>query len=400
MMIDTTTSTQRYKEVWEGIEFAMEMFKDPRFPRTILTGASHKPHIVKSRKEAMNYFHPAMYEDCYMNAYLNYDAIGISGPKTLLAPNHLMIDLDGEPFGSNDMAAEQALTDTLQNIKANITGISGEHPIVIASGSKNSYHIHVPLPGLRMPLQQMPEFEAFKDDTELNNKFLRYAERRLTNYKADQRHSPSVLSNMFRIPGTVNTKARDRGVKNPTVRIVQGWEHAAIRAIEEGLTPTDYYYDVVASKPTTKFLHDFYIYLVQEKIDEKAEQLGRQWRKVSSNNDGNNNNSLSWIDKLLQTPVQDNRKNLIFWVLAPYLITIRKLDSDRAYTIIESWLHKCSEIRRLEPDWNSFRYRIRQCLDAAERQERKPIRFETFKEYYPDVYKQLSKLGRCLREKK
>lgn len=131
-------------------------------------------------------------------------------------------------------------------------------------------------------------------------------------------------------------------------------------------------------------------HLLQQRIDEKADRLSRQHKVYYSNGSNNSSSSSSgWIDSLLRTGVEDNRKNLIFWVLTPYLITIRGLDPDRAYPILESWLYKCAEVRRLEPDWNSFRYRIRYCLDVAENQERKPIRFETFKEYYPDIYREV-----------
>ena len=95
------------------------------------------------------------------------------------------------------------------------------------------------------------------------------------------------------------------------------------------------------------------------------------------------------MTSLLQTPVEDNRKDLLYWVLAPYLITVRGLDCDIAYAILDAWLDKCDEVRRLEPGRTEFRYRIRYCLDSAENQERKPIKFETFKEYYPDIYKRL-----------
>ena len=84
-----------------------------------------------------------------------------------------------------------------------------------------------------------------------------------------------------------------------------------------------------------------------------------------------NNNSLDWIDKLLQIPVQDNRKDLLFWVLAPYLITVKGLDYDKACSVLEQWPDKCNDVKRLEPDWTSFRDRIRYCLDIAENQERK-----------------------------
>jgi hypothetical protein len=71
------------------------------------------------------------------------------------------------------------------------------------------------------------------------------------------------------------------------------------------------------------------------------------------------------------------------------LVTVRGLDYDRSYHIIELWLGKCDNVRSLEPGWDAFRYRIRYCLDVAEDQERKPIRLDTFKEYYPGAYGEL-----------
>jgi hypothetical protein len=57
--------------------------------------------------------------------------------------------------------------------------------------------------------------------------------------------------------------------------------------------------------------------------------------------------------------------------------------------MLEAWLQKCDDVRRLEPGWTAFRYRIRYCLDTAEEQERRPIMLDTFREYYPDLYAKL-----------
>jgi hypothetical protein len=76
-------------------------------------------------------------------------------------------------------------------------------------------------------------------------------------------------------------------------------------------------------------------------------------------------------------------------VLAPYLITIKGLDYDKAYNILDSWLDKCADVRSLEPDQTAFRNRLRYCLDTPDDQERKPIRFDTFREYYPEIYKRI-----------
>jgi Primase X len=384
------TSFQRdvkqLKEAMDGIDFIMELNHAPRFPRTIATGAtSRRQYTVNSRDEALTYFEAALYEDCYMNAYLNYDTMREKGSFPLgykPIPNHIIIDLDRAPF-SSDAEFEAALNTTLRNIKPNFTGNISEHPVVIWSG--NGCHVHVPLPGFQTPLEDMPEFAAFKDQ-DLPNKFLRWAERTLSNGMADQHHNPSIKSALFRVPGTYNSKAKAAG-KDPRVRIIQGMEYVITQTIEEKSLP-DMLYDTKASKPTNKFLNDFQGYLIQELIDEKVEKL--QHRKYNLIQIGSNfGNGISWIDKLLNTGVGDSRKNLIYWVLAPYLITVKNVEYDKAYHIIEAWLEKCDEVKSLEPDWTSFRYRIRYCLDTVENQERRPIRFETFKEYYPDVYRQL-----------
>ena len=51
-------------------------------------------------------------------------------------------------------------------------------------------------------------------------------------------------------------------------------------------------------------------------------------------------NTIPWIEKLLQTPIDDYRKNAVSLILAPYLINIKKLSYDHALNIINSWLRK------------------------------------------------------------
>ena len=47
---------------------------------------------------------------------------------------------------------------------------------------------------------------------------------------------------------------------------------------------------------------------------------------------------IKWIEKLLQTPVDDYRKNAMALILAPYLLNIKKLTYDDAFNIINEWL--------------------------------------------------------------
>jgi hypothetical protein len=382
----------------DGLDFVMEMLhvdNTHRLPRNILTGAAHRPYIVNSRDETMMYFEASLYEDCYMSVYPNYEVMIENGdlpPDYKPVPNHIMIDLDREHFNS-DAELEEALAETLKNIKANITGLSGEHPIIVASG--NGYHAHVPLPGLTTALQDMPEFEAFKEVPDLADKFLRFTERRLSNNKADHRHNPSINSCMFRVPGTYNTKAKAAG-RNPLVRVVQGYEYLKHRTIDSYSLP-ELVQDIESkSRPTTKFLNDFYAYLVQEQINNQITRSERRLRSLENDfsdlgGNGSNNNSIWWIDRLLSIGVEDERKDLMFWVLAPYLIMIKKVGYDKAYQTLEEWLVKCNDVRRLVPGWSYFRGRIEYCLKDAEKKERKPDGIGAFQEYYPELYEMLFK---------
>ena len=42
--------------------------------------------------------------------------------------------------------------------------------------------------------------------------------------------------------------------------------------------------------------------------------------------------TIVWIEKLLQTPIDDHRKFAVWRILAPYLINIRKCSVDEAFT--------------------------------------------------------------------
>jgi hypothetical protein len=382
-----------WKQTYDGLDLIMEHFRHIhgyRFPRTISTGATNcRQHSVDSKDTIMTYYKAAMYEDCRINAYLDFDAIKQRNKSPLNTfsmsqyyrprPDYLLIDLDRRSFKTDEQLVSTLQT-TLANIDKNISGYPSarENTTVIWSG--NGYHIHVQLEW-EMALEDMPEFANFKNQ-DLATRFLRFAERELTEGKADQHHNPSIKSCLFRVPGTINSKAKAAGL-DPIVRVVQrgSWTYTGIPQ------------ELAIGKVSNDFLIKFHSHLVQELIDDKVEKLKRRQKLAEglfrNNNNNNNVSSLIWIDKLLQTPVEDNRKDLLYWVLAPYLITVRGLDYDIAYAILDAWLDKCAELRRLEPHRTSFRYRIRNCLDTAESQARRPIRFETFKEYYPDVYKAL-----------
>jgi hypothetical protein len=183
------------------------------------------------------------------------------------------------------------------------------------------------------------------------------------------------------------------------VQVVKGYQHVDMLIADQHSLP-DLIRKENASRPTTKLLNDFYAFLIQEQIDKSTELSDRRIRRMlhslePNNNFGNaNNNTIIWIEKILQIGVEDQRKDLLFWVLAPYLITVRKLDYERAYTILEGWLNKCDDVRRLYPSESNFRDRVihslRYCINKLDTPEaRYPPKFQTFKEYYPVLYRQL-----------
>ena len=83
-----------------------------------------------------------------------------------------------------------------------------------------------------------------------------------------------------------------------------------------------------------------------------------------------------WIEKLLQTPIDDYRKFVVWRILAPYLINIRKCSDDEAFNTIKDWLDRCSSLRRLEFNPN---YIIKYNINTAKRNGYLPISLEKLK---------------------
>ena len=85
--------------------------------------------------------------------------------------------------------------------------------------------------------------------------------------------------------------------------------------------------------------------------------------------------TIQWIELLLQTPLQDHRKFAIWRILAPYLLNVKGLPAEQAFDIIEEWLGKCGELRRL----NFYpKSKIREGIKGAAKGYR-PIAYEKLK---------------------
>jgi hypothetical protein len=89
-----------------------------------------------------------------------------------------------------------------------------------------------------------------------------------------------------------------------------------------------------------------------------------------------------WIEKLLQHPIPDVRQRVVYLVLAPYLVNVRKLDVDEAYRIIVEYIDKC---RALDPSTKVTNSQIRYHCNYAKAKGRRPLSYERAKELLSGV---------------
>ena len=79
------------------------------------------------------------------------------------------------------------------------------------------------------------------------------------------------------------------------------------------------------------------IWLADKKLKE-INNTARLKRKGKRTGSTAKPGEIKWIEKLLQTPIDDYRKNAVALILAPYLVNIKKLSYDDAFSIITEWL--------------------------------------------------------------
>jgi hypothetical protein len=108
-------------------------------------------------------------------------------------------------------------------------------------------------------------------------------------------------------------------------------------------------------KPNAQKLYIPYYIWLQAGAIKDVQKMTDRCRKNWSTTKGDGR--ITWIEKLLQTVIDDNRYFCVWRVLIPYLINIRGLSRLDARDIILSWLDRCSSIRKLsfglkKVDWS------------------------------------------------
>jgi hypothetical protein len=326
----------------EGLDYILDHFEHQKqvWPRTISTKITEgRQVIVYSKQEAIARFKQANFMDCRISAYPYWRRSIISDYvdiKNVIAPNFIMIDLDLTTFDFNDSALLRVLRQTLRKVKELLQLRCS--PTVIWSG--NGYHIYI-----RIDAPVLENIKEFSGIEQVSTKFIRFAEWYLSNGKSDSAHNNTVSLNncMLRVPGSINSK------NNAQVTIIKK-------------------FDAKISRPNINLLiGSFCVYLKGQEIKESRYRCAIQQSSSTipsfRNNSCNyNEESIHWIEKLLQTPLPDHRRNCIWRILAPYVINVKKLSYDESFNIIANWLDKCSKLRRLH--FNS-KLKIRQDLNSA-----------------------------------
>lgn len=315
-------------EIEEGLDFLLSHFNQDRlFPRKIQTSKSEGRQIeVFSKQEAFFYFKRSNFKDCRINAFPSYTEYkGIQR----YPPDLIFIDIDRSNF-KDDKSFENALSKTKKNIKEKFNSA-----IPTINNSGNGYHVIQPI--VCLILEQIEQFQKYKNKNKnffISQEFLRFAKNYLSNDKADKNNYPSFKSCQIRVPGSINGKYfgdRNRRLSgNFKVKILQKWN---------GVRPPI----------PREFLEDFRTYL-EQKITDMDNNSDNNKNNHNYNNNSNNNYTLNykWIEKLLQTPIEDYRKIVLWKILCPYLVNIIKLSPYDSFQILNDWLKKCNSLRKLD----------------------------------------------------
>jgi hypothetical protein len=346
-----------HRKVQDGLDFILNHFQEPLFPRKIMTIQLGYQVEVFNKQEALEYFKSSNYEDCRINAYPSFTEYhGIN--RTPIS--FLMVDLDLKDF-PNEMKKGQAILDRVLNkTLQKITESIGGNPTVIWTG--NGYHVYQPVSGFL--LEEYGTFYEFTKylDKDLTSLFIQFAEEHFTNYAADRLHNPTVKSCLVRIPGSLNSKCLAKE-EDSEVKIIQRWDGVRL-SIQH-------------------MLREFRRWLIQKKI-KAFEDLKKQEKfqmTVSKNQE--RTNVIKWIEKgILERPLPDHRKYIIWRILSPYLVNVKKLPKEEAYSVLKEWLDKCDKIEKL--NFNA-KIKIKDGLKGASKGYY-PISMEKLKEENRQLY--------------
>jgi hypothetical protein len=367
---------EREKKVREGLRFiikhlddSMPVWKLGRWISTYVytnSGKEQKFRKVFSEDEALLQFKLANFLDCRIRGY---HAVDDKFAETNMTPSLSLVDVDREYFNTVEefeLAANRTYENFIKMLDA--------RPTQLWTG--NGYHFVNPQ--LAIILEKVERFKKFRQPSV---KFLRFEEELLTNGKADQNHINNISFGncMLRVLGSLNSNQVQFDDKG---RIMDIPPEAEVR-IAHGR-----YWD--GCKPSIKpLLPECYIWLqdaVERDLDRQTE-IRKYWGYKGKKKAGTKN-TIGWIENLLNTPLDDFRKYLLKFILAPYLTNKRGLSRSDTFDSILTWLNNCDSVCKLR--FNIDR-KINEALDSVA--DFLPQGREKLKHEFPILYTRLEEEG-------
>lgn len=294
-------------------------------------------------------------------------------------PNLVFIDLDLSNFDDDRKKLDKIKNSTLRKMEQ----LNGSHPTVSWTG--NGYHVYLPMDVPVLDNEYIFSKDKFPNIFSPKGKyshyyvsesFMQFAEDYFTGGKADPNHRPKYKTCLIRIPETFNSKCLNKGLskEESRVKILQKWNGKTIDA--------------------EPLVHEFRIWLTQQEINLSKDKRQKTLIKIEykyespkrSNNQPKKVDRTEWIERLLQTPIEDYRKDCLWRIVGPYLRYVRNLSELEASKIMESWLVKCNNRRKLD-----FEPRLKIYSIIKGNKGFKPISYSKLKEENRDLYLLLEK---------
>ena len=347
-------------EVEQGLDFILSHLQPPLFPRNIMTLLLGYQITVYSRENVIREFEVSDWKDCRINAYPKFNSESDEA-KLGLAPAFIIIDHDK----GKDRSKEELDRDLKSTLRRISKFLDGAQPTVLWTG--NGYHIYLPVDAFVLEedenlvrLVRCNKKNNSSSKTSVGSEFLRFAERYLSNGKHDPEHRPTINSCLVRIPRTFNSK------NGQQVKIIQKWDGKRANIwplvrkfrcsqIQKQLD------EIIAENNKNK----------KKKIESKSISSRRRrhsWSTISLTTGlSNSNNSIWWIENLVQISIDDYRRYCCWHILAPYFVNVRKLSEDESRIRMLNWLEKCGSEKRML-SFNAeciVRYNVRSALQSG-----------------------------------
>lgn len=325
---------------------------------------------VKSKEDLIKRYEQADLMDCRVNAYpeiIEKDGILVQ------PPNFVFIDLDLSNFSDDGKKLDKVKNSTLRKMEQ----LNGAQPTVSWTG--NGYHVYLPIEVPVLDNEYIFSKDKFQNLFSPKGKyshyyvsevFMQFAEDYFTGNKADPNHRPKYKTCLIRIPDTYNSKCVNKGQskEESKVTILQRWNGERV--------------DVEL------LVREFRIWLTQQEINlirnQKSKPSIRKFDfKYTTNRKAHTHNvsKIDWIERLLQTPIEDYRKDSLWRVIGPYLLNVRKLSELEASKIMKAWLDECDGVRKLDFEPKTKIYSI-----IKGNKGYKPISYEKLKEENKELF--------------